>query len=204
MSRQRQSSTSKREIKMRKSVVVPLVAAVMAFGSWLPSAAVARPPEGSQARCFANYESCYHNSGKCIFPSQCRDVCEAKYKACNATATPGGWNSLRGGPGGSAVTISSGTALVTKPGSPAAGQGTTAVTISSGGALVTAPGSPAVGKGTTAVTVSSGAALVSAPNGNGKSAPAAASSGASTRSHSGGGGSLNGVGNGGATKIKQQ
>jgi hypothetical protein len=173
---------------------MPFVAGLMAFGIWLPSAAFARPPQGSQARCFANYESCYHDSGKCIFPSQCRDVCEAKYKACNATATPGGWDSLRGGPGGSAVTISSGTALVTKPGSPAAGNGTTAVTISSGTALVTTPN----GNGKSGpVTTLGGPSAVS-------SQPAAAPSGASTRSHSGGGGSLNGVGNGGATKIKQQ
>ena len=177
---------------MRKSVVMLLVAGLMAFGIWLPSAAIARPPVGSQARCFYNYENCYHDSNKCIFPAQCRDVCEAKYKACNATATPGGFGSLR--TSGSAVTISSGGALVTKPGSPAAGQGTTAVTISSGGALVTTPN----GNGKSApVSTLGGASIVSSP-------PAASSAGASTKSNSGGGGSLNGVGNGGPTKHKQQ
>jgi hypothetical protein len=179
---------------MRKSVVMLLVAGLMAFGICLPSAAFARPPQGSQARCFYNYENCYHESNKCIFPAQCRDVCEAKYKACNTTATPGGWGSLRTGNGTTAVTISSGTTLVTKPGSPAAGNGTTAVTISSGTALVTTPN----GNGKSGpVTTLGGASTVS-------SQPAAPSSGASTRSHSGGGGSLNGVGNGGPTKRKQQ
>jgi hypothetical protein len=194
MSRQRQSLTSKREIKMRKSVLMPLVAAVMAFGSWLPSAAVARPPQGSQARCFDNYGTCYTNADKCVSPGPrvCRDRCEVKYKACLAAATSGGWSSPRGG--GSAVTISSGTPLVTKPGSPAAGNGTTAVTISSGTALVTTPN----GNGKSGpVTTLGGASTVS-------SQPAAPSSGASTRSQSGGGGSLNGVGNGGPTKRKQQ
>ncbi len=178
---------------MRKSVVMLLVAGLMAFGIWLSSAAVARPPQGSQARCFDNYGTCYTNADKCVSPGPrvCRDRCEVKYKACIAAATLGGWSSSRGG--GTAVTISSGTALVTAPGSPAAGKGTTAVSISSGTALVSPPN--AVGK-SGPVTTLGGASTVSSQS-------AAPSSGASTRSHSGGGGSLNGVGNGGPTKRKQ-
>ncbi len=84
------------KIKMRKYVVMFLVAGLMAFGVWLPSAAFARPPQGSQARCFDNYAACYQNSGKCIFPGQCRAKCEQKYSACSAVATSGGWSS-RGG-----------------------------------------------------------------------------------------------------------
>lgn len=171
-----------------------LVTGLMAFGVWLPSAAIARPPQGSQARCFDNYGTCYTNADKCVSPGPrvCRDRCEVKYKACLAAATSGGWSSPRGG--GSAVTISSGGALVTKPGSPAAGQGTTAVTISSGGALVTTPNDNSK---SAPVSTLGGASIVSSP-------PAASYAGASTKSNSGGGGSLNGIGNGGPTKHKQQ
>jgi hypothetical protein len=171
-----------------------LVAGLMAFGSWLSSAAIARPPQGSQARCFDNYGTCYTNADKCVSPGPrvCRDRCEVKYKACLAAATLGGWSSPR--VGGSPVTISSGTPLVPTPGLPAAGKGTTAVSISSGTALVSQPNA---GGNSGSVTTSGGASTVS-------SQPAAPSSGAPTRSHSGGGGSLNGVGNGGPTKRMQQ
>lgn len=188
------------KIEMRKYIVMILGAGLMAFGIWPPLGALARPPQGSQARCFDNYAACYQNSGKCIFPGQCRAKCEQKYSACSAVATSGGWSS-RGG---------STTAL------PVTGKGTTTVTISSGGTLVSTPGLPATAKGTTAATISTGAAaLVSTPNG--KSPPVstsgvsstvfsrsvAPSSGHSTNSHSGGGGSLNGAGSGGPTKRKQ-